>query len=107
MKPFIKSLMGKASICGGALIVILIWLGTAASAEERAPTDKASDGYVFPINRKSAETLYEMKEQRLRAAQAHQAKEEEKLNEEKKKTKVEKIQRKTGRTATSWQVMNR
>jgi hypothetical protein len=100
-------LMMKASICAGAAVAILILLGVAAYAEEAAPTGKAPDGYIFSLNQKSAETLYEMKEQRLKAAQTQKAKEEEKLSEQKKMVKADKIQRKTGRTATSWQVMNR
>jgi hypothetical protein len=59
-------------------------------------------------NLPSAESLYSLKEQRLKVAQAQKAKkEEEKLSEQKKKAKVDKIQRKTGRTPTSWQFMNR
>ena len=97
----------KASIWGAAATAILILSGGAAYAEEAAPTGKAPDGYIFPVNKKSAETFYEMKEQRLKAAQEKKAKEDEKLNEKEKKAKVDKIQRKTGRTASSWQVKNR
>ena len=107
MKTLVKLLMMKASICGGAAIAILILLGAAAYAEEAAPTGNAPDGYIFTLNRKTAETFCEMKEQRLKAAQAQKAKDEEKLSEQKKMAKVDKMQRKTGRTATSWQVMNR
>jgi hypothetical protein len=107
MKTLVKLLMMKASILGGAAVAILILLGAAAYAEEGAPTGNAPDGYIFRLNQKTAETFYEMKEQRLKAAQAQKAQEEEKLSEQKKKAKADKIQRKTGRTASSWQVMNR
>jgi hypothetical protein len=107
MKTLVKLLTMKASIFQGATVAMLILLGAAAYAEEAAPTGKAPDGYIFSLNQKSAETLYEMKEQRLKAVQTQKANEEEKLNEQKKMAKVEKIQRKTGRTATSWQVKNR
>jgi len=90
-----------------ALTAILIFWGGADYAEEAAPGEKAPDGYVFPINRRSAETLMEMKEQRLEAAEARRAKEAEKLAEKDKKSKIDKLQRKTGRTSTSWQVLNR
>ena len=91
----------KASILGGTAVAILILLGAAAYAEEAAP-----DGYVFRLNRKSAETLYEMKEKRLKAVEAKSAADEAKQKEQEKKAKVDRIQGKTGRTATSWQVLN-
>ncbi|MGA9755385.1 MAG: hypothetical protein WBV23_09610 [Desulfobaccales bacterium] len=107
MKTLVRLLMTKASICGGAAVAILILLGAAAYADEAAPTGNAPDGYIFTLNRKTAETFYEMKEQRVKAVQSQKDKEEEKLSEQKKMAKVDKIQRKTGRTATSWQLMNR
>jgi hypothetical protein len=107
LKTLVNYLMTQALLCGGAAVAILILLGAAVYAEEAAPTGNAPDGYIFTLNRKTAETFYEMKEQRLKAAQAQKAKEEEKLCAQKKKAKVDKIQRKTGRTATSWQVKNR
>ena len=97
----------KGSLGVMAATVFLILLGATAYAEEAAPTGGASDGYIFPINRKSAEALSEKKEQRLKAAEAQRAKEEEKLREKEKKDKVDKIQRKTGRTTKSWQVLSR
>jgi hypothetical protein len=97
----------KASFWGAAATAILILLGAAAHADEAAPSGGAADGYIFPINRKSAESLHSLKEQRLKVAEAKKAREEEKLREQEKKAKVDKIQRKTGRTASSWQVMNR
>ncbi|MGA9753622.1 MAG: hypothetical protein WBV23_00610 [Desulfobaccales bacterium] len=97
----------KVSIWSAVIAAILILFCAAAYAEEAAPTGKAPDGYIFPLNRKTAETFYEMKEYRSKAAQAQKAKEEEKLSEQKKEAKVERIQGKTGRTATSWQVLNR
>jgi hypothetical protein len=107
MKTLVKLLMMKASICGGATVAILILLGAGAYAEEAAPTGNAPDGYIFTLNRKSAETLYEMKEQRLKAAETKSVAIEEKQREKNKQAKIDRLQRKTGRTATSWQVMNR
>jgi hypothetical protein len=100
-----RRVMMKTALWTAAAILIL--LGAAAYAEETAPTGKAPDGYIFPINSKSAASLYERKEQRLKAAEAKRAQEEEKQQEIDQKAKVEKVQRKTGRTATSWQVLNR
>jgi hypothetical protein len=107
MKTLVKLLKMKTSIWGGAAVAILILLGAAAYAEETAPPGKAPDGYIFTLNNKSAETLYEMKEQRLKAAAAKSAAQEEKQREKEKKAKVDRLQGKTGRSATSWQVLNR
>jgi hypothetical protein len=97
----------QASIWGGAAVAILILLCAAAYAEETAPAEKAPDGYIFTLNRKSAETLCDMKEQRLKAAAARRTAQEEKQREKAKKAKIERLQGKTGRTTTSWQVLNR
>ena len=107
MKTLVKLLMTQASICGGATVAILILLGAAAYADEAAPNGKAADGYIFTLNQKSAETLYNMKEQRLKAIEARKAEQEEKACKQEKKAKVDRLQGKTGRTATSWQVLNR
>ena len=91
-----------------AAAAILILSGAAVYAKDAPSADKApDDGYIFPINSKSAASLYERKEQRLKAAEAKRAGEEAKQREQEKKAKVDKIQAKTGRTATSWQVLNR
>jgi hypothetical protein len=100
-----RRVMMKTALWTAAAILIL--LGAAAYAEETTPTGKGPDGYIFTLNRKSAETLYERKEQGLKAAEAKRAQEEEKQQQIDQKAKVEKVQRKTGRTATSWQVLNR
>ena len=68
---------------------------------------KAPDGYIFTLNHKSAETLYEMKEKQVKAAAQKSAAQEEKQREKEKKAKVDRLQGKTGRSATSWQVLNR
>jgi hypothetical protein len=107
MKTLVKLLRMKASICGGVAVAILILLGAAAYAEEAAPSGKPADGYIFTLNQKSAETLYNMKEQRLKAIEARKADQEEKVRTQEKKAKAERLQGKTGRTATSWQVLNR
>jgi hypothetical protein len=100
--------MMKAVFWAVAAMAILILSGAAAYAEEAAPTDKGpADEYIFPVNQKSAQTLYEMKERRMKAAEAKRAEEEEKQREKEKQAKVEKIQRKTGRSSVSWQVQNR
>jgi hypothetical protein len=51
--------------------------------------------------------LHEMKVRRRNAGEAKRAEEEEKQREKEKQAKVEKIQRKTGRSSVSWQVQNR
>jgi len=107
MKSLVKVLMMQASICGGAMVAILILLGAAAYADEAAPSGKPADGYIFTLNQKSAESLYNIKEQRLKAIEARKAEQEDKASKQEKKAKVEKLQGKTGRTATSWQVLNR
>ncbi len=94
----------KASILGGATVAILILLGAAAYAEETAPPGKASDSRIVTVNRKSVETLYE---QQLGAAANKKAAQEEKQREKEKKAKIDRLQSKTGRTASSWQVLNR
>ncbi len=70
------------------------------------PTN-ASDADLVILNRKSAETLYEMKKKRLQATEEKRAEVEGKQREQEKQGRVDKIQRKTGRTPTSWQVLNR
>ena len=97
----------KASIWGGAAVAILILLGAGAYAAETVPPDKASDADVVTLNRKSPKNLVEMSEKLLKAAEAKKAADEEKQRKQEKKAKVDKIQRKTGRTPTSWQVLNR
>ena len=97
----------KASMWGGAAVAILILLGAAAYGEETVPPDKASNADLFILNRKSAETLYEMKMKRLKATEEKRAEVEAKQRKQEKQAKVDKIQRKTGRTPTSWQVLNR
>jgi hypothetical protein len=97
----------KVSIWSAVIAAILILFCAAAYAKDGSPSGEAADGYIFSLNRKTAETFYEMKEQRLKAVEAKKAEEEEKLKEQEKKGKGDKIQGKTGRTATSWQVLNR
>jgi hypothetical protein len=107
VKSLVKLLIRPASGWVVATVAILILLGAAAYAEETAAPGKAPDGYLFTLNRKSAETLYEMKEKRLKAVEAKRAADEAKQREQAKKAKVDRIQGKTGRVATSWQVLNR
>ncbi|MGO8762438.1 MAG: hypothetical protein ACLP2P_10665 [Desulfobaccales bacterium] len=107
MKSLVKVLMKQVSICGGALLAILILSGVAAYADEAASNGKAADGYIFTLNQKSAESLYNMKEQRTKALEARKAEQEDKACKQAKKAKIDKLQGKTGRTATSWQVLNR
>ncbi len=97
----------KASMWGGAAMAILILLGAAAYGEETVPPGKASNADLFILNRKSAETLYEMKRKRLKATEEKRAEVEAKQRRQEKQAKVDKIQRKTGRTPASWQVLNR
>jgi hypothetical protein len=107
MKSLVKVLMKQVSICGGALLAILILSGAAAYADEAASNGKAADGYIFTLNQKSAESLYNMKEQRTKVIEARKAEQEDKACKQAKKAKIDKLQGKTGRTATSWQVLNR
>jgi hypothetical protein len=107
MKTLVNLLMRQASICGAALVGILILSGAAAYADEAAPSGKPADGYLFTLNQKSADALYSMKQKRLQAIEASQAAQEDKVRKQEKKARVERLQGKTGRTATSWQVLNR
>jgi hypothetical protein len=107
MKSLVKILMTQASCWVVATAAVLILSGGAAFADEPTSTGKAADGYIFTLNNKSAETLYNMKEKRLKAIEASQAAQEEKISKQEKKAKCERLQGKTGRTATSWQVLNR
>ena len=97
----------KASRWGGAAVAILILLGAAAYGEETVPPDQASNADLIIVNRKSAETLYEMKKKRLQATEEKRAEVEAKQRKQEKQARVDKFQRKTGRTPTSWQVLNR
>jgi hypothetical protein len=99
--------MMKASRWGGVAVAIFILLGAAAYGEETVPPDKASDADLFTLNRKSAETLYEMKKKRLKVIEEKRAEVEAKQREKEKQAKIDRIQGKTGRTPTSWQVLNR
>jgi hypothetical protein len=107
MKTLVKLLMMKASCWVVATAAVLILSGGAAYAEEAAPSGNAPDGYIFTLNKKSAETLYDMKESRSKAIEARKAEQAEKASKQEKKAKAERLQGKTGRTATSWQVLNR
>jgi hypothetical protein len=107
MKTLVKLLMMQASSWVVAMAAILILSGNAAYAEESEPSGKPADGYIFTLNQKSAETLYEMKEHRLKAIEARKAEQEAKARKQEKKAKVDRLQGKTGRSATSWQVLNR
>jgi hypothetical protein len=107
MKSLVKVLMKQVSICGGALVAILILSGAAAYADEAASNGKSADGYIFTLNQKSAESLYNMKEQRTKAFEARKAEQEDKACKQAQKAKIDKLQGKTGRSATSWQVLNR
>jgi hypothetical protein len=102
----------KASFWGAAAVAILVLAGTAAYGKEAPPTKAAptkaeSEEVSPPGNRNSAESRNRLKEQRLQGAEAKRAEDEEKLREKEKQAKIEKIQRKTGRTTISWQVQNR
>lgn len=97
----------KASCWGVAMSAILIILCAGAYAEEATPTGGAPDGYIMPINQKSAESLWRRKEERMKAAEAKKAEADGQLNLKEKKAKIAKIEGKTKRTANSWQVLNR
>lgn len=97
----------KVGIWSAVIAAILILFCAAAFAKEGAPSGEAADGYIFSLNRKSADSLYSLKEQRLKAVEAKKAEAEEKLREQEQKAKVDKIGRKTNRQAKSWQVLNR
>ncbi len=97
----------KVSIWSAVIAAILILFCAAAYAKEGAPSSETADGYIFSLNQKSAETLYSLKEQRLKTLEAKKTEEKEKVGKQEQKAKGDKIQRKTGRTATSWQVLNR
>jgi hypothetical protein len=84
MKTLVKMLMMQASSWVLATAAILTLLGAAAYAEETTPAGKAPDGYLFTLNHKSAETLYEMKEKQVKAAAQKSAAQEEKQREKEK-----------------------
>ena len=71
-----------------AAAAILILSVAAIYVEDAASADKApGDAYIFPINNKSVASLYERKEQRLKAAEAKRAEEEEKQRAKKRRRK--------------------
>jgi hypothetical protein len=92
---------------GVAATVLLLLLGAGPYVNQARAEGETSDGDILPINRKTLESQSKKKEQRLQVAEAQKAKEEEKQQEKEKKAKLDKLQRKTGRTASSWQVLNR
>jgi hypothetical protein len=64
-----RRVMMKTALWAAAAILIL--LGTAVYAKDAPSADMApDDGYIFPINSKSAESLYERKEKRLEGRRA-------------------------------------
>ncbi len=86
-----------------ALLVILTLSGAAAFAEEPAPATKP-EAEIFRLNKKN---LDRKKGQKQKAADEAKAKEDEKSRELEKKAKIDKVERKTGNKAKSWQVLNR
>ena len=107
MKILVKNLIMQISFGVMAMAAIVILSGNAAYAQESAPDGKPADGYIFTLNKKSLETLYDMKKQRLKATEARKADQEAKARKQEKKAKIKRLQGKTGRTVTSWQVLNR
>jgi hypothetical protein len=99
--------MMKASMWGAAAVAIFILLGAGAYAAETVPPDKTSEAEVASPDRKPPENIVEKRKKLLKAAAAKKAGDEEKQRKQENKAKVDKIQRKTGRTPTSWQVLNR
>ncbi len=97
----------KVSMWGGAAVAILILMGAGAYAAETVPPDKAKDAEVSTPDRKPPKNIVEKSERLFKAAEKKKAADEEKQRKQEKKAKVDKIQRKTGRTPTSWQVLNR
>jgi|WetSurSiteA1Bulk_404760.scaffolds.fasta_scaffold401875_1 hypothetical protein len=90
-----------------SVVASLIMFGAPVYGEEAAP--KADDGgFVFRLdNPRAAEHIWKEKEERRKAAEAEKAKAEEKQREKNKQERVEAVERKTGRKATSWQLQNR
>jgi hypothetical protein len=106
LKTLINFLKRQASFWAVLAAAGLILSGSAAYADESA-SGRPADGYVFTLNQKSAETLYKMKESRLKAIEARKAEQEAKARKQEKQAKINRLQGKTGRTAKSWQVLNR
>jgi hypothetical protein len=102
-KFFIKPACFWAVLAAAGLILSV----SAVNAEESAPSGQQADGYIFTMNPKSAEALYEMKERRMKAVETRRAELEAKARKQEKKAKIDKLQGKTGRVAKSWQVLNR
>jgi hypothetical protein len=92
---------------GGAVAVAILILVAAAAYGKEAPAAAEPEVISRPPNRKSAEDLNKVKEPRAQTPEAKKEEAEQKLREQEKKAKLEKIQRKTGRTPSSWQVLNR
>ena len=107
LKILVKDLIRQISFGVVAMATIVVLAGNAAYAGESASNDRPADGYIFRLNQKSAETLYKMKEQRLKAIEARKAEQEAKARKQEKKAKLQRIQGKTGRAVTSWQVLHR
>jgi hypothetical protein len=92
----------------GAVALAIIILGTApALAPAAEPAEPEPRVALRPVNRDSAEHLNNLQEKRLQEGEVKRAEEEKKQREQEQKAKMDKIQRKTGRTPTSWQVLNR
>ena len=96
----------KASFWGAVALAILI-SGAVAYGKEAVPAAAEPEVVSRPVKRNSAESPSSLKEQRPQGAEAKRAEAEQKQREQEKKAKLEKIQRKTGRTPSSWQVLNR
>ena len=93
----------KVQFLGTIVIASLLIMGAAAYAEEATP-DSDNSIHLIRINRKNLDKLQKEREQRTKDVEAQKA--EEKCKQE-KNAKVNKCQAKTGRKATSWQVLNR
>jgi hypothetical protein len=93
----------KVQFLGAVVIASLLIMGAAAYAEEATP-DSDTSIHLIRINRKNLDKLQKEQEQRKKEVEAKKAEEKGKTE---KKAKVDKYEGKTGRKATSWQVLNR
>jgi hypothetical protein len=99
--------MMKASFWGGTALAILILSGAGAYAAEPVPPGKGADAEVTTPARKATENLIDKSEKLKKLVEKKKAADEEKRTKQEKQAKIDKIQHKTGRTPTSWQVLNR
>jgi hypothetical protein len=92
----------KGKFWGVVIIASLLVVSAAYAQEAKLESDNCI--HLMRVNRKNLDKLQNQQEQRKKAVEAQKCEEE---REKQKKAKADKVAGKTGRKATSWQVLNR